>query len=96
MHEVSLARSILETVREHAPRDETIREVTVRIGPLRWVEPESLQAGWSVVTQKTEMEGARLRVEPVPWTIRCEPMARVAERWGIPSPPRTLARIVGP
>lgn len=76
MHEVSLARSILETVREHAPPGGDIREVTVRIGPMRWVGPASLQAGWEAVTRDTEMEGVRLHMEPVPWTIRCEACRR--------------------
>jgi hydrogenase nickel insertion protein HypA len=72
MHEVSMARTILETVREHCPPGETVREVTVRIGPLRWIEPEALQAGWEIVTAETALEGAALRMERLPWTIRCE------------------------
>lgn len=70
MHEISLCSAIATTVREHAA-DQEVRRVTVRIGHLRQVVPETLSFCWDLTIEGTELGGAALDVEYVPAIIRC-------------------------
>ena len=74
MHEVSIARSIIgeidrlisEGVVKGSPR-----AVRLRIGRLTTVVPETLDMMFSVVSEGTCLEGARLDVEVVPARAVC-------------------------
>jgi len=59
MHELSLARSILSIVGEHAG-GRRVGCVRVALGPLACVERSSLEFCWGVVTEGTAAEGAAL------------------------------------
>lgn len=70
MHELSLAQAILETVDRHRDGRAAAR-VTVRIGHLRQVVPDSLRFSWEVLTDQTDLSGCELCVDHVPAVIRC-------------------------
>jgi len=59
MHELSLARSILSIVAEHAGA-RRVGCVRVALGPLACVERRSLEFCWGVVTEGTTAAGAAL------------------------------------
>ena len=75
MHELSVSSAIVDTaVRHAAGRPVTV--VTVRIGHLRQVVPDSLAFYFGLVSRETVCEGARLEQVPVAARLRCRACAR--------------------
>lgn len=83
MHEFSIAEAILGQVRRHAPEDALVRDVSIRVGALRGLEPEALQMSWTAVTAGTPLDGATLTIDQRPWTITCSNCGRT---WTSPAP----------
>jgi hydrogenase nickel incorporation protein HypA/HybF len=73
MHELSIADSILDTVRQEAQKHPGahVTKVGVRIGALSGVEPEALSFGFSALVQGTDLEPLALEIEAVPRSQRC-------------------------
>ncbi len=73
MHELSLAESIVEIVRQHLPAEghTSVRSVTLRVGALAGVVPQSLEFCFGVVASGTELRDARLVLEHVPARVSC-------------------------
>jgi hydrogenase nickel incorporation protein HypA/HybF len=65
-----MCEAIARTVVDHAG-DRPVRSVTVRIGHLRQVVPETLTFSWEMVTRTTALDGSGLRVEHVPAVVAC-------------------------
>jgi hydrogenase nickel incorporation protein HypA/HybF len=76
VHELSLCGAILDTTMKRAD-GRPVQKVTIRIGHLRQVVPDSLQFGWQVLTDSTDLEGCVLTVEQVAATIECRECAAV-------------------
>ena len=74
MHELSVASAVLDTALRHA-EDRRILAVSLRIGHLRQVIPDSLAFYFEIVTRDTPVEGARLEQVVVPVRMRCEACA---------------------
>jgi len=77
MHEMSLARNILEIVQDTMSREKLngpgkLREVAVQVGELVAVVPESLEFCFNVLTENTELSGAQLKIEILPLTADCQ------------------------
>lgn len=86
MHELSLAESLIDAVRQElrARPGATLRSVRVRVGALRLVVPETLEVCFAAATRDTPLAGATLAVEAVPATAVCGACGRrfeVAEQW---------------
>ncbi len=64
MHEASLARAMLSTVMdsldERSLRGQDVVSITVRIGELAQIDPESLEFAFSFAAAETELEGCKL------------------------------------
>ncbi len=71
MHELSIAESILEIVRAHAPPGRTVTSIRVRVGALSGVVPDSLEFCFTAITQDTPLAAARLALEFIPFVIQC-------------------------
>ena len=85
MHEMALAESIVELVRDQASRDAFARVRTIRlsIGVLSHVEPRALEFGFDVVAKGTVAQGARLAIERpagTGWCTDCSETIDVAAR----------------
>ncbi|HKW02515.1 MAG TPA: hydrogenase maturation nickel metallochaperone HypA [Vicinamibacterales bacterium] len=67
MHELSLANSIFDIVRQYVPVDRAplVRSVRVRVGELAGVEPDSLAWCFSAVTSETPYDRASLAIDRV-------------------------------
>ena len=76
MHEFSIAQALMEQVVKHAPPLALTREVEVRVGALRGIDPEALRMAWQAVTYETSLAGAQLNLEILPWTIACPKCGR--------------------
>jgi hydrogenase nickel incorporation protein HypA/HybF len=77
MHEFSIAEALAGQVLPHVPAGARVREVEVRIGMLRGLEPEALTMSWQAVTLDTPLAGVTLVLDFVPWTITCGECGRV-------------------
>ena len=82
MHELSIARAVIDTALHHA-RGRPVSAVEMRVGRLRQVVPRSLAFCFEAASRGTGCEGAELRVEAVEALMRC---GRCGRQWD-PSPP---------
>ena len=72
MHELALSGAVLNTALNHAD-DRRVSLVSLRIGRLRQVVPDSLEFYFELVARGTLCEGARLEQELIAASLRCEP-----------------------
>jgi len=79
VHEVSIAQSLLEIVEEEVARypGARVSRISLRIGRLREVIPESLRFAFEVISKGRVTEGASLHIEEVPLSLRCLDCQRV-------------------
>ena len=71
MHELSLSSAIVNTAVKHAA-GRRVTLVSLRVGALRQVVPDTLEFYFGFVARGTICEGARLEQELVPALVRCE------------------------
>lgn len=73
MHEMSIAESILDIVRETLRNNEQgkLLSVTVEIGELTAVIPESLDFCFQALVEETPYKGAKLVIKNVPLKGKC-------------------------
>ncbi len=73
MHELSVARDLLDLLAEHVgPRDAPrVTAVRVRLGTLAGVVADSLAFCFDTLAAETPFSGARLAIERVPAVCRC-------------------------
>ena len=74
MHELSVSSAVVDTVLKHAA-GRRVTVVSLRIGHLRQVVPESLAFYFGLVSRETLCEGARLEQEYIAARLRCEQCA---------------------
>jgi hydrogenase nickel incorporation protein HypA/HybF len=74
MHELAIARGILEIVSESVKPEQAadIRTVRVRVGKLAGVVADSLEFCFGVIAAESPMPAARLIIEAVPAVLRCK------------------------
>ena len=82
MHELSLSSAIVNTVVKHAA-GRPVSVVSLRVGALRQVVPDTLEFYFGFVAEGTVCEGARLDQELVPARLRC---AGCEREWEIDVP----------
>jgi hydrogenase nickel incorporation protein HypA/HybF len=75
MHELSLSSAIVNTVVKHAA-GRRVSLVSLRIGAMRQVVPDTLEFYFAFVAEGTVCEGARLEQELLPTRLRCAGCAR--------------------
>lgn len=73
MHELSIAKSMLDIAEEELARHNCTRLTMLRVhvGRLSGVVVESLVFGFEILLKGTPHEGAKLDVVTVPLTLRC-------------------------
>jgi hydrogenase nickel incorporation protein HypA/HybF len=71
VHELSLSSAIVNTVEKHAD-GRRVALVSVRVGRLRQVVPDTLEFYFEFVSRGTVCEGAQLELEVVEAELRCE------------------------
>ena len=82
MHELSLSSAIVNTAVKHAG-GRRVTVVSLRVGRLRQVVPDTLEFYFEFVARDTLCEGARLEQEVIDARLRCTPCAR---EWEIEIP----------
>ena len=73
MHEMSIAKNLLEIIQRHAPTNggARVKVIRLRIGEMAGVVPESLRFCLEVVSEGTVAHGAALEIEHVLIVGRC-------------------------
>ncbi len=72
MHELSIAESIIEIVRDNFPANGgRLKSIKVRIGELAAVLPDSLEFCFNAITKGTTLEETRLVIERRGIVARC-------------------------
>lgn len=73
MHELSLARDIIETVYQNVPKEEVSRvsSVVIKVGTFSGVVTDSLKFSFQAITSGTELEGAELETIEIPFMLKC-------------------------
>ena len=73
MHELSIAQSILDIVREYVPepRSAEVQSIKVRLGGLSGVVPESLDFCFPAIISDTPLRKAKLNIERVETQLHC-------------------------
>jgi hydrogenase nickel incorporation protein HypA/HybF len=74
VHELSLSGAIVNTVVKHA-EGRSVSVVSLRVGRLRQVVPDTLDFYFGFVANGTVCEGARLEQEIVPGVLHCRDCA---------------------
>jgi hydrogenase nickel incorporation protein HypA/HybF len=82
MHEFAIASAVVESVVRNA-RGRTVTAVTIRVGTLRQVVPDSLEFAFGIVARETVCDGARLEQIVIPTRLRCDPCTR---EWAVGLP----------
>ena len=97
MHELSIAQNLIELVSDHAEREgaSRVRCIHIRLGELSGFQ-RALYFCFDRVSRETVFDSARLAIEDVPLTVRCDhcddvkrPGARYNFRYptcGMPTP----------
>jgi hydrogenase nickel incorporation protein HypA/HybF len=82
VHELSLSSAIINTAAKHA-NGRPVKLVSLRVGQLRQVVPDTLEFYFAFVARGTVCEGAVLEQEIVEARLRCRPCAT---EWSIEIP----------
>jgi len=72
MHEVGIARSVIDAAIAAVPEGATLSGVTVTIGPMSGVVADSLQFGFEVASKDTAAEDTELEIIEVPLVVHCD------------------------
>ncbi|MBS1793839.1 MAG: hydrogenase maturation nickel metallochaperone HypA [Acidobacteria bacterium] len=80
MHELSIACSIVETVEEVLPdENSTVKTVFLKIGAMSGVVRDALLFSFEVAAQDTRAAGAVLEIEEIPVVVHCDPCGKDTE-----------------
>jgi hydrogenase nickel incorporation protein HypA/HybF len=73
MHELSLAKDILDTVKQSLPPEDLpkIRSIILEVGAYSGVISDSLKFSFEAIISGTEMSEARLEIIDVPFVLHC-------------------------
>jgi len=84
VHELSLSSAIVDTVLRHAA-GRRVTVVSLRVGRLRQVVPDTLAFYFGIVARDTLCAGARLEQELVPAALACRECAHSWEMDALPA-----------
>jgi hydrogenase nickel incorporation protein HypA/HybF len=70
MHELSIASAVVNTAVKHAG-GRPVSLISMRVGRLRQVVPDSLQFYFEIVARETVCEGSRLELNEVELQLQC-------------------------
>jgi len=78
VHELSIAQSLVESVRKEAAAHPGARvtRVGIRVGELSGVQPDALKFSFDVIVRDTDLQPATLDIERVALLQHCEGCAR--------------------
>ena len=81
MHELSVAQNILDIVQQSVPKDELadVRIVRLKLGMFSGVVADSLDFCFTAITAETQLAGAHLAFEHIPFVVKCNQCQKTFE-----------------
>lgn len=81
MHEMSIAQSIVDILREEMQKAgaRKLRSARLEIGQMSAIVPDALSFGFEVITAGTDLDGAELIMDSVPLKAACRTCRREFE-----------------
>ncbi|MBS1494308.1 MAG: hydrogenase maturation nickel metallochaperone HypA [Bacteroidetes bacterium] len=81
MHELSIAKNIVEIIKESVEENDlrSIERVVLKVGELSGVVPDSLQFSLEAISTGTELESAKYEMKRIPFTIKCKVCGNVSD-----------------
>ncbi len=72
---------VLRIIKEHLPKDRPVRvtKITLKVGKLTAIIPETFKFCMDVITQDTPAQGAEIVINEVPLKIECQECGEVNE-----------------
>lgn len=86
MHEMGVAEQLAKIAIDSIPKEidnPKVKTLNLKIGQLSSVVEHSLTFCFEIISKDTPLENARLNIEPVPVTVRCE---SCAHEWEVDGP----------
>jgi hydrogenase nickel incorporation protein HypA/HybF len=86
MHEMGIALQIIDIATSAIPAGAPagcVRQVNIKVGKLSAVVPESLRFCFDIASRETALAGARLEIEEIPVTARCNGCGK---HWSVTEP----------
>ena len=79
MHELSLARDIVELVYQNVPAAEInqVEYVVVRVGEFSGVVVDSLKFSYEAIVSNTELENSELEIIDFPFKLKCNSCGKI-------------------
>lgn len=73
MHEMSIVHNLISIVKEEMVKNNAVvlKGVRVKIGEMSGIVPDALRTCFNIVTAKSDMEGAELKIETAPLVGYC-------------------------
>jgi len=73
MHEMSIAQSLVDIIKEEMDKHNVTKlmKVKVKYGQISAIVPEALETAFQVMTIGTGLEGAKLETEEIPLRAKC-------------------------
>lgn len=71
MHELSIARALVDRLPALTPRGRRITTIHISVGPLQAIEPETMRMAWRAVTYRTGFSQIELDVRSLPYRWAC-------------------------
>jgi hydrogenase nickel incorporation protein HypA/HybF len=73
MHELGIAQSIIDIVKQHVPEDQAwaVRSIKLRLGKLSGVVADSLEFSFTAIVAGTPLQSSTLAIEHVPIVLEC-------------------------
>jgi hydrogenase nickel incorporation protein HypA/HybF len=73
MHEMSVAKNILDIVHEHIRSEEEskVRSIILKVGELSGIVSDSLEFCFSTLVDNTPLRGAKLLIQTIPISAAC-------------------------
>jgi hydrogenase nickel incorporation protein HypA/HybF len=74
MHELSIAQSVVDIVRQYVPEDRLplVRHVKIKVGKMAGVVPDSLEFCFAAIVNETPLHRAELDIEETPLQSECK------------------------
>jgi len=81
MHELSVAKDIIEIAQEYLPKNTNKSTIIIRVevGAFKNILPELLEFSYKVLTENTNLEASILEIKNIPLTVLCSSCGKISE-----------------
>lgn len=81
MHELSVADSIIDIIRQNVEKEQlkNVRSVFLKVGTFSGVVTDSLEFAYQAITASTDLERSALVIERIPFVIYCMDCTKESE-----------------